>query len=282
MVNVPADAGTSQRWGEWVILQEPPEETVVLDLSEVRFADPLFLLRLRGFIDWHTSNGHPVRIMRPRNTSVGKYLARMSLANDLPDNCECDLESVAAARKNDVLIPIRRLASQADSDALDDELGALYTAHFTGNFRGFAEAFTRTVGEMCDNATTHGKSNVGVAYVTAQRYKDRCVLAIGDLGVGIPEHMRSAFPNLVQDEDAIREATLEGVTATGNPHRGIGYQYVIDGLKESAVAGGELRVWSGYGRFRVVVRGGVQIRRRAWQIEHPTAGTWVRLDLSAR
>jgi hypothetical protein len=130
---------------------------------------------------------------------------------------------------------------------------------------------------------THGRSDVGVTYVTAQRYEQRrCVLAIGDLGIGIPEHMRRAFPELTDAEDAIREATKEGVTATGNPHRGIGYQWVIDGMKEANIPVGALRVWSGRGRFRVEVRDGTQVRRDAWAVERPTVGTWVRLELSGR
>jgi hypothetical protein len=182
-INVPRDAGTSQRWGEWVVLREPPEETVVMNLSKLGFADPLFVLRLRGFIDWHCSNGRSVRLARPESNAVHNYLARMRVNEDLPEACSADFRAVRAQARSDVLIRVRRLASTLDSDALDDELGALYSAHFTGRMGEFAEAFTRTVSEMCDNATTHGRSDVGAAYVTAQRYRsERCVLAVGDLG----------------------------------------------------------------------------------------------------
>ncbi len=282
IVKVPADAGTSEQWGERVILREPPAETVVLDLTDLQFVDPLFLLRLRGFIDWHCSNGHEVHVVRPGSADVRDYLARMGLNRDLPDACRCDFGAIRSTERSEVLIPIRRLRSTLDSDALDDELGALYSAYFTGTLGRLAEAFTRTVSEMCDNATSHGSSKVGVAYVTAQRYMPRrCVVAIGDLGIGIPDHIRKAFPDLTDDDDAIRVATKEGFTATGSPHRGIGYQYVIDGLKETKVPMGELRIWSGQGRFRVEVRDGTQIRRRAWGVNQPTVGTWVRLELSA-
>jgi hypothetical protein len=75
--------------------------------------------------------------------------------------------------------------------------------------------------------------------------------------------MRGVFPELVDDGDAIREATKEGMSGTGDSERGNGYQYVIDGLKETEVPRGELRVWSGRGRFRVETRNGPQERRRA-------------------
>jgi hypothetical protein len=207
----------------------------------------------------------------------------MHLAIDLPSSCLCDLDTLDPNARSNVLIPIRRLRSPSDGDELEQELSDLYLAHFSGALRRLSEAFTRTVGEISDNATTHGSSAVGVSYVAAQRYAhDRCVLAVGDLGVGIPEHMRRAFPALRDDGDAIREATKEGISGTGDPLRGIGYQYVIDGLKETEVPRGELRVWSGKGRFRVETQNGIQGRRRAWTVEETTMGTWVRLDLVGR
>ncbi len=279
-MTVPRNAGNSSEWGAWVPLRTPPGDSLLLDLSALEFADPLFLLRLRGFIDWHAAEGRAVRIVPPTSTNVRNYLARMHLADDLPARCECDLGSVRGQDQSHVLIPIRRLGSNLDSDALDYELDALYAAHFTGRLGGLADAFTRTVGEMCDNATTHGVSPLG-AYVAAQRYaQTRAVLAVGDLGVGVPEHIRRALPHLTDDGEALAEATKEGVTATGNPHRGIGYQYVIDGIIESGIPRGELRVWAGRGQFRVDVRRGRETAREAWTVERPTVGTWVRLELS--
>jgi hypothetical protein len=286
-VPVPADGGTSQRWGEWAPLRRPPPaDELLLDLSDVEFVDPFFLVRLRGFIDLHCSNGIPMTIEPPKSSAVRTYLERMDLAGNLPAGCASGLQARPAVAGN-VLIPIRRLGSTSDVDLmLDGEIATLLDAQFTNSLAGLGLAFTATVSEMCDNATTHGHSNVGTAYVAAQRYSaGRCVLVVGDLGIGIPAHIRRQHPTLLTDDDAIREATKEGVTgATGSNrnHRGIGYQWVIDSLKEANIPFGELRVWSGRGRFRVEVRDGLQLRRRAWGVEGETAGTWVRLELRAR
>jgi hypothetical protein len=278
----PSDAGSTD-WGEWVALCEPPPSVVQLDLTELHSIDPLFLARLRAFIDWRCSVGDEIDLVKPREPSVCAYLERMHLASDLPPGCLCEWETSGRSERSDVLIPIRRLRSPADGDELEQELGGLYLAHFEGALSGLAEAFTRTIGEISDNATTHGCSSVGTSYVAAQRYEhDRCVLAVGDLGVGIPEHMRRTFPDLQDDGEAIREATKEGVSGTGDPLRGVGYQYVIDGLKETKVPRGELCVWSGKGRFGVETQNGIQERRRAWSVEEATAGTWVRLELEGR
>jgi hypothetical protein len=68
-----------------------------------------------------------------------------------------------------VLIPIRRLSDVRESDLLDDELAELMAAQFTGAIGPLAAAFTMTAGEMCDNATSHGKSDI----VGASRMADR-------------------------------------------------------------------------------------------------------------
>jgi hypothetical protein len=46
-VQVPPNAGESGEWGDWAILREPPPGAVVLDLTDVSFVDPFFLLRQR-------------------------------------------------------------------------------------------------------------------------------------------------------------------------------------------------------------------------------------------
>jgi hypothetical protein len=268
-------------WDEWVQLTSTaPGIDVALDLEDLDVVGPLLLCRLRGFIDAQCATGASVQITSPRSPSVRRLLNAMGLTDDLPESCFWDRGGTSTEGPRSVLLPIRRLRSTQDVAVLDYELESVLAASFTGKFGRLAEAFTMTVSEMCDNATTHGQSEVGFAYVAAQRvHPDRCVLAIGDLGVGIPNHIRRVYPELVRDEDAIREATLEGASGTGDPERGIGYQWVIDSLKDTKVPDGDLRAWSGRGRFRVQVRDGVQIGRRAWGVDQATAGAWVVLSL---
>lgn len=52
----------------------------------------------------------------------------------------------------------------------------------------------------------------------------RVVVAIADLGVGIPEHLRQQYPEWHDDAFAIGQALEYGVTGTGDPHRGTGFQ----------------------------------------------------------
>lgn len=281
-ISVPADGGQNTWWAESIALRPVESDDLVLDLSDLEMVDPLFVARLRGLIDLHADDGRQITVVPPRKDLTRKYLEFMQLACELPSNCECELGSLEVPGSSRILIPIRRLSSPGDVEDLERALGDLYLAHFSGPLAKLAEAFTRTVGEISDNATTHGKSPVGVSYVAAHRFPKGCILAVGDVGIGIPAHMRKAFPELEDDGDAIRVATHEGKSGTGDPQRGIGYQYVIDGLKNEHIATGELRVWSGRGRFRVLTMSGLQMRRRAWTVDEATVGTWVRVDLAGQ
>jgi hypothetical protein len=280
VIRVPADAGN---WGDAVVLDGQRVDAIELDLTDVRFPDPLLLIRLRAFIDWHCARGGEVHVTPPRLATARTYIERMHLGSDLPAGCVCDLGMLGADEHSPVLIPIRRLRCPVDGDELERELEDLYLGHFDGPLAKLADAFTITVGEISDNATTHGHVDGSVAYVAAQRYQQsRCVLAIGDLGIGIPTHMRQQSPGLQNDGDAIREATKEGQTGTGLSERGYGYQNVIEALREPQVPWGELRIWSGAGRFRIETQDGTQLRRRAWSVEDATEGAWIRLDLLGR
>src|SRR5829696_2987257 len=273
---VPADGGVSVKWGEWLPLRPAHQDAhpLHLDLSNLSFVDPLFLVRLRGFLDWHAARGHEVIVEPPSRMYVRNYLARMNICDELPDRCTFNVGSVNSKPHPDVLIALRRLRTQRDADDLDEAVENLLQAQFSGRLARYGDAFTMTIGEMCDNAISHGRSAHG-AYVAAQRYQGkRCVLAIGDLGIGIPEHLRRTHPHLTDDGEAIAEATKPRVTGVKGPraqHRGNGYFHVIDEMRETAVPSGVLRVWAGNGRFSVAMTEGRATMRRGWTIEEPTA-----------
>lgn len=266
-------------WGESIELRDEYPAEVVLDLRAIAFVDPVTLIRLRGLIDVACATRCTVEILSPRNSLMRSYLEWMRLCADLPTNCSTDLRTLDSPNSSKVLIPVTRLGSTTDVTELERVLEDLYLAYFEGPLALLADAFTRTIGEISDNATTHGKSSAGGAYVAAQRYSNKkCVIAVGDLGIGIADHMAQAYTGL-DDETAIRLATKEGKSGTGDPQRGFGYQYVIDGIKDARIKSGELRIWSGHSRFRLLARGGVQARRRAWAVDASTKGTWVRVEL---
>jgi hypothetical protein len=279
IVRLSKDGGVNPLWGEGIALHDGNPAEIVLDLGAIEFIDPITLIRLRGLIDLACTEGCTIKIVSPRGALMRNYLEWMRLGADLPTSCTSDLQIRDSPDSSKVLIPVTRLGTTTDVTELERMLEDLYLAYFEGPLALLADAFTRTIGEISDNATTHGKSSVGGAYVAAQRYSNkRCVIAVGDLGIGIAAHMGRVYAGL-DDETAIRLATKEGKSGTGDPQRGFGYQYVIDGIKNARIKSGELSIWSGRSRFRLLAHGGLQARRRAWAVDESTKGTWVRVEL---
>jgi hypothetical protein len=208
----------------------------------------------------------------------------MGVCERLPHGCTFEIGRVAAKPHPDVLIALTRLHRRTDADALDEAVADLLGAQFSGKLARCGDAFTMTIGEMCDNAISHGRSEHGV-YVAAQRYQStRCVLAIGDLGIGIPAHLRRQHPELIDDGDAIAAATRQGITGVAGEtaqHRGNGYYHVVEEMQTTRIPRGVLRVWAGNGRFSMSMIEG-QTMRRGWSTQEPTAGTWVRLELATK
>jgi hypothetical protein len=274
--------GKSRRWGERLPLRPAPRRPLLLDLSRLVFADPLYLVRLRAFIDCHAGRGHAVEVVPPTSREVCNYLARMGLTDDLPASCSFSLSQVRVRDLPDILIPLTRLQDTMEAGLLDDKVGELLQAHFPGQLAHLGDAFAAAIGELTDNATTHGQSEHGT-YIAAQRYEEsRCVLAIADLGVGIPAHIRRAYPHLTDDGDAIADATRAAITASTpkskRSHRGYGYEHLIDEMLVTNVPYGSLRIWSGSGRFNLTVIDGHTQQRRGWKSE-ATAGASIRVEL---
>jgi anti-sigma regulatory factor (Ser/Thr protein kinase) len=223
------------------------EEDVVLDARSLRFAVPTFLLRLRAFVEWHQERGHSVTVLAPTNQAVAAYMARMGIAVGLPEGTFVGLPLVADPVQSDVLIPVTQLHEFQEVDELGERVFQLFLAHHSEDVAVFASAMHMAVSELCANAVEHGANPCG-CYVAAQRYEGpqrRTVLAIGDLGVGIPDHMRKKFKQLRGDRTALREALKEGVTATGKKERGIGFTSVVEEAMASQMRYATLDIHSG-------------------------------------
>ncbi len=276
-VTLSAAAGHGDRWGEELPLY-PEAQTLALDMRQLGFAEPIFLLRLAALLDRQARLGRAVPVRPPSSGDVGNYLSRMNVNGTLPEGWALDLPQVRARHRPDALVPVSRLPDADAVDRLAAELAELLEANFTGPLSPLSDGVLTAMQELCDNATSHGNNPDG-AYVAVQRYqRRRCVLAIGDLGVGIPRHIRRTHRQLTDDGVAIARATERGVTGTYE-ERGHGYQGLIRTFSRTEVPSARLRIWSGDGRFSLSVRNGRLLSRRAWTIGNYTVGTWINLEL---
>jgi hypothetical protein len=109
-------------------------------------------------------------------------------------------------------------------------------------------------------------------------------LAIADLGIGIPEHIRARHPEWQDDNAAIVRALERGVSGTGDPHRGNGFAEVFhDALEKllvrnkSSVA---MDIRSARGRVTVGLYDGRQVAEPL-SVGRPRRGTWITYTVSS-
>lgn len=278
-LRIAPSAGSGDGWGGNLPLSPEYPEQVELDLRRLRFVVPTFLLRLRTFVDWHLAEGRAVRVRCPEDPDVNRYMARMRIDHDLPDGTFDSLLTVREHDQRDVLIPVNRLHEFRDVDQLVDSLSPIVDAHVAAVKR-LAQPFLLAVSELCGNAVEHGQGRTG-CYVAAQRYRTgpSLQLAIADLGIGIPEHLRQRYPDLKDDGAAIMRATQEGVSGTGDQHRGYGFSQVIEEAAAADVPFGVLIIRSGRGLVQV------SQRPKEWvtmALEAPyKRGSWISFEFGA-
>lgn len=259
---------------------EAPPAAVELDLTDLTFVGPLFLVRLRAWLDHHAIHGATVTVRPPADRSVANYMSRMHVTAGLPKEVTFPLPVVRENPRGDRLIPLTRLAADG-SDDFDDLLGDLLRADDMRHAGFLAEPVIETAQEMVNNAVAHGANDVG-AYVAAQRFEDRgtdlphrCVLAIGDVGIGMAEHLRRGDQGRGSDNATIAHGMTEMVSGTGDPHRGRGYEVPFD-VARVASAWVDLRVRANAGWVtRRNDRPPVPLAELA-----PCAGTWVEFQFA--
>jgi hypothetical protein len=138
------------------------------------------------------------------------------------------------------------------------------------------------VSELCGNAVEHGANPLG-CYVAAQRYEKphrHTVLALGDLGMGIPAHMRRRYTELRGDRTALREAIKEGKTGTGKEERGIGFTSVMEGAEEAQMRYASLDIHSGKAQLQHAVWADPDSEAKTATEDAPyKIGTWATFEI---
>jgi hypothetical protein len=268
--------GARDGWRGALPLRDFDEQQLIVDATSLRSVTPTFLLRLRTFVEWHRLCGRAVLVRCPRNQNVANYLARMRIGTGLPDTLFEGLPSVREHDRRDVLIPVTQLHEPGDVDRFTETLYTLLHGE-NDDVATLEEPISMAVSELCGNAIEHGENPLG-CYVAAQRYASRVVLAIGDLGCGVPAHMRRHHPALGDDARVLERALEEGVSGTGDPHRGLGFHWVIEAARQARVPHARLEVRAGEGSVERRLSGSGSVTT-ATSTAAPKRGTWVTFEI---
>ena len=230
---------------------------------------PMFAVRLRVFVDWHRQEGREVNLIPPQNQVASRLFNAMRI----------DPGGGAENGDDDAVLAVTRLDRPNDAEMVARRTQEILEYQLP-DVSPLGQATFMAIAELCDNAMDHGRNPFG-SYVAVQRVtqpRRQVSVAICDLGIGIPEHIRQRYPEWSEDGWAIAHATEEGVTGTGDPHRGIGFSAVVEAALTASLHSARMDVHSANGFFRLQV---VQESRKpeVFPASRFRRGTWITYDL---
>jgi anti-sigma regulatory factor (Ser/Thr protein kinase) len=258
---------------EELTFRDSQEEDLCIDLSAMRQFHPLFAVQLQLFIDWSRAAGRLVSVVPPQRSEVAATVRDIGLSTkaDLPIGGA----GVPAMPSGEVVMPLLRLTKDHQVDEIADALFQMMNDHLD-DVAVVRHAVHAAVSELCQNALEHGENSFGCVTCASRgddRGSRRFTFAVGDLGVGVPDHVRRQHPDWEVDEYAIAQAVEQGVTGTSLPHRGIGFHSIAEETLASAATGAELRIRAGSGKFRRVIRGANPLPEGG--PSPPVRGSWI-------
>jgi hypothetical protein len=212
----------------------------------------MFLVRLRTFLEWHLRNSSDVRVLTPTDPAVAAHLADMHVFQGLPISFDRDMPEPSASAE--VLLPVCTLANFGDVERVADA-GVVALEARGGAVAGLGDAFHMAIAEFGDNAVSHGRSDLGLRLAAgiAGDSRRELIFAIGDLGVGIPEHIRQTNPEWGDDTAAIAKALQPGVSGVRDAQRGYGFLHIQEAALTSQLSAARVEIYSANGFLRLEV-----------------------------
>lgn len=262
-------SGAQDGWRDDFPLAHDLPETVTIDCSRMQLPlHPMFAVRLRMFIEWHRRAGREIGIEIPTDSQARRVFQGMQIDPELE-----------APREDDAIMPVTCMTEFLEVEEVAERTREIleYQLH---EVSPLGHAAFMAVSELCANAIDHGENDLG-AFAAVRRVtepKRQVTIAIGDLGMGVPEHIRRRYPEWSDDGWAIAYATRESVSGTKDPHRGVGFSSVFEAALTSSLHAGRMDILSANGFCRVQT---VQQNPKVEVL--PAArfrrGTWITYDL---
>jgi hypothetical protein len=264
-----AAGGGNGGWKDDFPLDHKLPEQLKIDCSRLRLPiHPMFALRARIFVDWHAEHGRDVQVAAPTDQESRRVFEAMAI-----DSAE------STGDEDDAIVPVTRLAEFDDVESIAARTQEIIEYQLD-DISPLGQATFMAVSELCGNAIDHGRNDLG-AYVAVMRVSEprrKVSIAIGDLGLGVPEHIRQRYPEWSDDGWAIAHATEERVTGTNDPHRGFGFSSVFEAALTSSLHAARMDLLSANGFCRVQ---SVQETRKVevFPATRFRRGTWIAYDL---
>ncbi len=200
----------------------PPE--VIIDFSNLGFVRPAGIVFLSNMFAW-------MGAQRTKVTLIGLTAPGDAVLLDdalfFEQHCGSKLRSDATPRST--TRPLMKIAHSNSHDWLENNL-VPWLAWCLSVSRASLYTFKNCVAELFNNIQDHTQLDIGT--ICAQHFprESRVYISLSDLGLGIPERVRTKVPGL-SDSAAIIKAVEAGFTTKSVPsNQGIGLDYLLEAV----------------------------------------------------
>jgi hypothetical protein len=279
LISVPPRPGASALHAALVDLDGCHDEEIQVIARGLTFATPRELCGLRAVVERAAVVAERVHLDCPANDHLHRYLERMDLYRDLPDNVTLSRRRPRLRRRvrDGELVELVSISTLEDVDLLDTRVAKVAEGQVGPG--SVARALVTAVAAAAENAVHHAASPFG-ALVAAQSYKRTGLeLAVVDIGDGIPATLarNPKFAGL-SDIQAVERALEDHVSCVREPGRGAGlWEFVRD---VSRGGNATLGIASGHADLRISWSDGAETRN-ATTARQPVPGTWIWVRLEA-
>jgi hypothetical protein len=223
------------------------DEEVVVDLTEVEFADPSGLVSLATACLEAIGMGNNLAVLGPVNRNVANYLLRMGFRDLLRDEGVrlpggFGKWQVSARPLADHLLELQAVTA-GNATTIGEQLVAI------GREAGIPASVLQPaflgLAESVDNTLQHSGTDRAIAM--AQRYRNqsgrlRVEVAVGDIGLGLRRTLRRGR-TVADDAAAVTLAVTKGISRFAGSRHGNGLSNVVEAVCERA--GGRFEIRSG-------------------------------------
>ena len=256
-------------WRDDLPLHHELPDELEIDCSRLRLPiQPMFSVRVRVFVDWHTEQGRDVQITPPTDPEARRIFEAMAID-----------PGKAVEHEDDAIVPVTRLAEFDDVESVAARTQEIIEYQLP-DVSLLGQATFMAVSELCGNAIDHGHNDLG-AYAAVMRFSEprkKVSIAISDLGLGVPEHIRQRYPEWSDDGWAIGTRRRGTRHRHQRPHRGFGYSSVFEAALTNSLHAAQMDLLSANGFCRVQI---VQEKRKVevFPATRFRRGTWIAYDL---
>lgn len=210
----------------------PPGTThLLVDLQPVAWISPVGVVALLALCHRAERDGlQELEIVAPRDALPREYLSAIGFVASIEKQGGTLRGNVGSAGHSSIegCLPVARVTKESEMEAAANALEATLSGQ--GAPKGVLSPTYLLMTELANNAWEHGSP----CYVVAQTHSGRTNgtpgmhLAIADFGDGFRASLARYSPS--SETEAMRRAFEEGVSASGDPKRGLGLSHVLEAV----------------------------------------------------